>query len=130
MKSSETSRRGLAVWLWLAYWLALAASTHLPPTSAPHPGTGWDKLVHCVAFAILAILACQALPRQAVWVLLLAALIYAALDELTQRWVGRQPDALDWLADAVGILAGLWLGSRLRRRDFRAGPQDQLKSVP
>jgi hypothetical protein len=44
--------------------------------------------------------------------------------------VGRQPDALDWLADAVGILAGLWLGSRLRRRDFRAGPQDQLKSVP
>ena len=44
--------------------------------------------------------------------LVLAIWLLAAATELAQGWVdGRDPDALDWVADMLGALVGLIAGS-------------------
>lgn len=82
-----------------------------------------DKLVHLLAYALLAILMLGAMPwraggytlRQVALAALLAAL-YGLSDEWHQSFVpGRSSDALDVLADGIGALLGsvmLWLLTR------------------
>lgn len=48
-------------------------------------------------------------------VVLLILVGFAALDELAQGWMGRQPSFDDWLADVSGAVLGLVLGSELAR---------------
>ena len=106
------------VWLWQAtlvgYGLTLFVATHVPRSLPLLPPHRVDKLLHALAFAILAWLLAEAWQRsagrlsgphlRAAW---LAVALYAALDELTQIPVGRLCSGFDWLADVVGAAAGL-----------------------
>jgi VanZ family protein len=103
-------------WRWAvvaAYMGAIFMASAGPGVTLP-PGRGWDKVLHAGAYAVLAALAAWAATRgrlrAATWRVLLAAWVistaYGALDELHQYFVpGRQCDAADLAADALGALA-------------------------
>lgn len=79
----------------------------------------WDKLAHAAWYATLAGLLLLGVGRR-YWVwLLCGTLLLAGWDEWHQYALpGRQPGMDDWLADAVGIVLGLWLsGWGIRKRD-------------
>ena len=94
--------------------LSLLPSGYLPPQAF----SLWDKAQHALGFAGLTVLALWAYPgaaRKIPWWLL----IHGAAIELAQAATGwRQGDWLDWLADAIGILAGMLtmlIASRIAR---------------
>jgi VanZ family protein len=98
------------------YWLALFVSTHLPQATPLVPGNQIDKLVHMAAYAVLAGLFAATWQHssgqliaphlRAAWI---AIALYAAVDEWTQTFVGRDASAIDWLADVAGAAMGLAL---------------------
>jgi VanZ family protein len=64
-------------------------------------------------------------PRRHAWLLALAlGSLYGVSDEIHQSFVrGRQADPLDWVADTLGVLAGIALFHFLAHRRARsAGP--------
>ncbi|WP_437201624.1 VanZ family protein [Planctomicrobium sp. SH664] len=106
---------------WLAGAIVLYITTHIPiPPPASEVVNRWDKVIHCAAYLVLAILSAFAfLDRQRLRIpavaLVLAMLAYAAFDEYTQGFVGRIPDVYDWCSDAVGIVLGIGMVSLLLR---------------
>lgn len=111
-------------WLWLRhavtaalvlYWLALFTGTHIPINLKPDvPGN--DKMQHFLGYGGLAfLLGCLILlqsghsgKRRVMLIGAMALLaLYGAFDELTQLFVGRSCDLLDWLADLGGSAIGL-----------------------
>ena len=107
-------------------WFALFVSTLVAVTTLalmpqpPHAlDSGWDKLNHALAFGVLMALALRAW-RPASWRALVwtaaALLAYGAAIEVAQSFVpGRSAEALDLLADAVGLCAGAALWKRRTR---------------
>lgn len=109
----------LGEWLGVAGWivLILAATTFpLPPTVSP----GWmdglpvDLLAHGALYGGLGWLVARALRRTGRWgrlalfTAMVCGMVFAAGDELHQRWIpGRTPELADWTADVVGLAAGL-----------------------
>lgn len=92
--------------------------------SLPAP---FDKVAHLAAFAVLAASSEIALRRtnpalpfgRRFLVLFIAVAVFAASDELHQRFVpGRSCDFYDWMADAIGGGLGLVLAAwpKLRKR--------------
>jgi VanZ family protein len=53
-------------------------------------------------------------------VLLVGLAIHAALDELTQEYVGRSAEFFDWAADVSGVIAGLAVAQLVIRATQRA----------
>lgn len=113
--TSMTLRSRLLLWSTLAaaYWLLIFTLTHLP-ISVPGAEHSLDKLQHLGAFFGLAVLlaaaydAWRGLNVAGCGWILLAAGVYAALDEVTQAFVPhRYPSVLDWLADFVGAALGV-----------------------
>jgi VanZ family protein len=108
--------RVLTLWAPVALWAGVIFAL----SSIPNLGTGlgtWDyvlrKCAHMTEYAILAALLYRALGRQVP--AFLAALAYAASDELHQRFVhGRHGTPVDVAIDAVGIVAGLLVWERVR----------------
>jgi VanZ family protein len=104
------------------YWLALVVATHIPPsTNLPSVETS-DKLLHGVAYMILAFLLAAAwelsvgrLNGRHLVVAWLAVIAWAAIDEITQIPVGRVADFWDWMADAGGVAIGILLFVGVRR---------------
>jgi VanZ family protein len=111
-------------WLWLRhavtaalvlYWMILFTGTHLPVNLKPDvPGN--DKLQHFFGYGGLAFLLGGVIVLQSGHpgkrrVLLIGALallaLYGPFDELTQLFVGRSCDLVDWLADIGGSAFGL-----------------------
>jgi VanZ family protein len=101
--------------LWLitsAYWLLLATATHLPPAKLPTTHVS-DKVEHFVAYLFLAMLIHASLRKagvrfgRALMIALVAALAYGAIDEQTQKLVGRDCSLRDWIADASGAISAL-----------------------
>ena len=89
----------------------LSPTTYLPSQAF----TLWDKAQHALAFAALGALGALAYPRR---LGLLAAnlLLFGGAIELAQAATGwRSGDWADWLADAIGLVAGLPLASLSRR---------------
>ncbi|MGA1287967.1 MAG: VanZ family protein, partial [Rubrivivax sp.] len=84
-------------------WLALS------PAPPPAVDTGWDKLNHLLAFAVLSFVAQgvaerPAAPRLAVVV---GLILYGLGIEAAQAWVpGRSSEWQDLLANAAGIGSG------------------------
>ena len=119
----------------VGYWVTLATLTHLP--KLPHAASAalvYDKIVHAVAFGILAALAWwawpptepgQAVRRAAMWFVILA--VYAAADELLQPLTGRSCELADWIADIVGIILGLGAAHVVRRRAPRLTPRRPVR---
>jgi len=105
------------------YWLAMFTATHLPFQTTPKDDPySLDKLEHITAFAILAVLLCAAgaflgISRLLLYFGVLAFIaVYAAVDELSQRFVAkRTPDFFDWLADIAGAAIGIGLFVLIRR---------------
>jgi VanZ family protein len=105
-----------------SYWVVLVIATHVPRGLPPSAPPGIDKAAHATAFAGLAVLlglAWQSKVRHLTtkhlflaWLVLVG---YAALDELTQSFFGRERSLADWMADLLGATAGLALFAWLRR---------------
>jgi VanZ family protein len=104
--SQPRLRRTLTVVL-VAYWLTLFVLTHLPPERALSTGIG-DKVMHMLAYALLAALVQAYLrmrhrkPSSSGMTALSVCMIYGIIDEVTQRFVGREAELMDWMADTSG----------------------------
>jgi VanZ family protein len=97
--------------LLLVIGLTLSPAAYLPPQAF----SLWDKAQHALAFAALAALGALAYPRR-VGLLALSLLAFGGAIELAQAATGwRSGDWADWLADAVGLVAGLVLAVLSRR---------------
>jgi VanZ family protein len=68
-----------------------------------------DKVLHMVAFATLAVLAAFSFPRTKIIKLVIWLSIFGALIELLQGLpiIGRDADAMDWLADTAAVVVVL-----------------------
>jgi VanZ family protein len=87
-----------------------------PPADVPTSPPGVDKVVHATLFLLLAVTGRWAgLTRG---VLAAVLVLYAAVSEVVQGSdaVGRSASVADWLADVVGVLAGLVLWGVVARR--------------
>ncbi len=83
--------------------LSLTPVKHLPPQVFDL----WDKAQHAGGFAVLTVLACWAWPGSVLRAVF-ALLLYGLFIEVAQSATGwRHGDLWDWLADAVGVLAGV-----------------------
>lgn len=106
----------------ILFWGALAfafvmASLPQPPAIPGNPG---DKVLHVLAFLVLAGLAAFAYPRVRLVMIFLGLALFGAAIELVQAIpnIGREPSLMDWLADltAAGAVL-LFVGAvRLIRR--------------
>ena len=98
------------------YWLVLFTATTIPVERLPSVGFG-DKVNHFLAYFVLAVLIYLALIYQrkskflfekAAIATIVIGLFYGAVDELHQLYVpGRYAEIMDWVADALGTLAGV-----------------------
>ena len=97
--------------LTLSYWVFLFTMTHIPVKQIPHTGAS-DKLLHLVAYCVLAFLVASHLfltrrwNRKAIIYAMLLLAFFAGFDELTQMLVGRSAEWKDWGADLLGIIIG------------------------
>jgi VanZ family protein len=87
---------------------------------------GWDKLQHCVAYAAGGAAIAYGLNAPAhrfAWTAALLGSLYGVSDEIHQYFVpSRSSDWRDWVADTVGVLAGVFLyRSYLAWRGRRGG---------
>jgi VanZ family protein len=111
------SSRTLAAWLPVAAWAGVIFALSSIPSLSTGLGT-WDfvlrKGAHATEYAVLAVLLLRALGRELP--ALLAAVAYAATDELHQHFVrGRHASPVDVAIDAAGATLGLILWTRARR---------------
>ena len=104
-----------AVWLALSCGLAciIAVLTLMPQASIPAGPQGVDKVYHVLAFAAL-VFPTGVLRPQKWWVAAVLALLFGGMIEVIQPAFGRSTDLSDFLADAIGIAAGLLLGFAAR----------------
>lgn len=105
----------------IAYWAALFIATHTPQgdvAAFPHA----DKLAHLAAYGALAWLAAMTLRlrqwplRRTYVVVFIVCVVYGAVDEWLQQYVGRMTDFQDWLADTAGAALGLVLFAYTHQR--------------
>jgi VanZ family protein len=100
----------------------------LSPASEAGMTVGWDKVDHLAAFGALACVGVIALHGKARgrWWLVAGLLGLGALIEIVQLYVpGRSSEWQDLAADALGIAAGLLIGTALTARfERRRHPRD------
>ncbi len=108
------------VGLWVLAMAVVITTCLLPGDDIPKVRPGVDKLEHATAFFVLSVCAVQlfatrrSLLRAAAWLVILGVLIEFAQGAFT---VDRTADPLDALADASGVLLGLWI-ARTPARDL------------
>ncbi|MBN2211234.1 MAG: VanZ family protein, partial [Sedimentisphaerales bacterium] len=110
--------------LLVIYWPILFVSTHIPNLnlSDVHIHTT-DMFLHGLAFWLLTLLYWltfhgrlrPSLRRRPLYFCLLILGIYAALDEISQKFVHRSAGWSDWAADLIGILTALVMLYLFRR---------------
>ena len=118
MQSRQPAGSSLQRLVRWTFWLLLAlviGLTLLPIAYLPQQAFSlWDKAQHALAFAALAALGALAYPRR-VGLLAASLLVFGGAIELAQAATGwRSGDWADWLADAVGLIAGLALATLSR----------------
>ncbi len=110
----------------IVYWIGLFILTHVPARRLPQPGVS-DKIMHLAAYGVLMSLVLGAnwiggaKPRFPLWGIVVTILIYGALDEWLQSFVGRSCEFGDWLADATGAGLALLVMLPFRRPLQRIG---------
>lgn len=95
----------------LCYAGAHYLGTHTPIDPVPHSSVPIDKWLHFGSYTVLAGLVGLGLCRT--WrnraLAIMAMMLWAGFDEITQPYVGRHAEWADWYADVRGI----WLGMAL-----------------
>jgi VanZ family protein len=95
---------------WVGIGVTLVVS--LTPPMLPESGRHTDKIVHLTGYAVLMFWWAQVILERR-WRLAVAVILLGIAIELLQGLTpNRQPDVLDALANASGVLIG-WLASRL-----------------
>lgn len=110
-KKATVTSRGYR--LWIAYWCVLFVVMHIPTGGTnPVPVRHGDKLIHFVLYALLAWLGGRLViqgkrsgTRRALLGWAVIYVVYAALDEGLQSFVGRTASVGDWLCDVGGVTA-------------------------
>ena len=125
----DAGRSRRSTWIWLGYWSVLFVATHVPTGGVKLPVSGGDKVLHGLAFFVLALLGGRAAQERGqrltpTWVIVWLGvyLLYGAIDELLQALIGRTASVADWVADGAGALAATLIvylhgGARDARRD-------------
>lgn len=107
----------------LAALVLLAAyvwSNSLPEAAGLMPPP-WDKLAHLTWYAVLSSLLLIGFGRRAWPWVLVGTLLLAGWDEWHQFALpGRSPDIDDWLSDALGVMAGIFITCAIRLRFWAA----------
>jgi VanZ family protein len=113
---STVFRRGGLGFLAVAYAITLVLATHYPKPEQLLGRYGHaDKLLHCVAYFLLAVFVAAAVWGAGRWswraavAVAIALAVFGAGDEITQPLFGRTADVLDWAADCAGIAVGILL---------------------
>lgn len=104
-------RRVLVVSVLASYWAALFVVSHIPIPRIVYRARVSDKVLHFVAYMLLAFLCWWAVGkakridwrRLVVWVMLVVLVCYGIADELLQKFVGRSYETADMAADFAGI---------------------------
>jgi VanZ family protein len=99
------------------YWPALFVLSHIPIPQLVREAGVSDKSLHFLAYLILVFFIWFAISpdkkvnwRKAVpWWILLVVVLYGIIDEISQSYVGRSCDILDFFTNLVGALTGLVL---------------------
>ena len=118
--------RTLVLWIPVVAWMAVIFSlSSIPGKDIPDVKLpNFDKLVHITEYAILGILLIRAFSNSAANTSLIKLAIisvcisalYAASDEAHQYFViDRTPDIMDFLADSIGAIIGVYLYHRRKR---------------
>lgn len=129
----EATAPGVRLLSWLPALAAMGTIfwlSSLPGDEVPLPGFLFsDKAAHFLAYALLGTLiglrhAWRRRPAAAAMTVdpkgLLVGMLYGVSDELHQLFVPlRQFSVGDIAADALGVIAGVWLSRRLARRMMR-----------
>jgi VanZ family protein len=94
-------------------WILFFMLTHWPQEEMPQVPfiPHFDKVVHISLFAVLGFLLCHRVSRKRSYkkklgIVLVVLAAYGAFDELTQPFVGRTAEILDWVADIIGAYIG------------------------
>ena len=100
------------------YWPIIFILAHIPIPQLVRKAGVSDKIIHFVAYLVLVFLLWFAISpdrkvnwrRASAWWILLVTVFYGVIDELLQGVIAsRSCDAMDFLADLVGVLTGLIL---------------------
>jgi VanZ family protein len=110
-----TGRQKKTVVVSVLYLITLFTFTLMPIPELVYRANVSDKWLHFLAYMNLFFLLWFSFfpdkkanwRKPAVWLIFLGAVISGAADELSQPYTGRTCDILDFVADAVGIFAGL-----------------------
>lgn len=106
-------------------WAGLIwTASSIPGSELPGELNYWSYVAHVVEFGVLGFLLSRARldPKKKrnslnIAIPILLGVAYGALDEFHQLYVpGRSVDALDWLMDVWGVVLGVWLGVRARKK--------------
>jgi VanZ family protein len=99
------------------YWPAIFILGHIPIPQLVYRARVSDKSLHFIAYLVLVFLLWFVISpdrkvnwrKAAAWWVLFVVAWYGAADELLQSFVGRSCDAMDFLSNLAGTLAGLIL---------------------
>jgi len=130
----KTLRAWLPALAWAGTIFFLSSRPHL--VDGPELFPNFDKVAHFGAYSLLGLLLAHAVRGSGLPLAAAVALgwLYGASDEWHQSFVpGRSVEALDWVADALGVLAGvylfkLWHARRRRGEAPPAGSADFLRT--
>jgi VanZ family protein len=124
----------------LAYtvFIFYAGSVDVPPPPFQPPLLEPDKILHALAFGLLAWLSYRALRfelpslgvrKQALYGALISCLVGGVLELYQSALPNRSADLIDFVADAVGAFAGAWLVVRVdRMRNVQDGTVSRAAS--
>jgi hypothetical protein len=123
----------LLVWVPAAIWAAFVFFLSSRETLPVDLSGGLDKVAHFGAYLVLGFLLAFGAYRMGLplGLAILLGFAYGVLDELHQSTVpGRHADVGDWIADAAGTLAGVFLfvlvtrGRKASSRNARGEPAE------
>ena len=94
------------------WWALSAVATHVPIETLPSRAPGPPAL-HVIGYTLLTglflttLIAYGVRPWRRLVVAVFVIVVYAAVDEATQPWFGRDGTVDDWLADLAGMVFAL-----------------------
>ena len=113
-------RKYLDIPLTLIVTAVLTVAMLWPINQPPPAPDGTDKIVHLIAFAVLAFPLART-GRIGLTPVVVGASVFGGVIEIVQPSFGRSADMQDWIADIAGVVLGIVLALLYRRlRKHRA----------